>query len=78
MRRRSATTGSIVEVSRVLQGAVGVLSEPGRGAAIGALGTALRRVASCKTRATSLRSELVIVTLRLVEDTKLAMMSRGQ
>ena len=61
MRRRSATTRLIVEASRVLQETVGVLSELERGAAMRALETASRRVASCKTRAASLRSELVIV-----------------
>ena len=61
MRIRSATTGLIMEASFVLQETVGVLSEPERGAAMLALGTASRRVASCKTRAARLRSELVIV-----------------
>ena len=61
MRRRSATIGLIIEASCVLQETVGVLSEPERGATILALGTALRRVASCRTRAASSRSELVIL-----------------
>ena len=61
IRRRSATTGLIMEASRVLKDTVGVLSEPERGAAMRAFGTSLRRVASCKIRAASSRSELVIV-----------------
>ena len=61
MRRRSATTGLIMEASHVLQETVCVLSEPERSAAMRALGTASRRVVSCKTRAASSRSELVIV-----------------
>ena len=61
MQRRSATTELIVKASCVLQEIVGVLSEPERGAAMRSLGTASRRVASCKTRVVSSRSELVIV-----------------
>ena len=61
MRRRSATTGLIMEASCVLQEKVGVLSEPEHGDAMLALGTASRRVASYKTRAASLISEFVIV-----------------
>ena len=60
MRRRSATTRLIMKASHMLQETVGVLSEPERGAAMRALGTALRRVASCKMRAVSSRSELAI------------------
>ena len=55
MRRRSATTRLIMKASHMLQETVGVLSEPERGAAMRALGTALRRVASCKMRAVSSR-----------------------
>ena len=61
MWRRSATTGLVMEASHVLQETVGVLSEPERGAAMRSLGTASRRVASCKIRAARSRSELVIV-----------------
>ena len=61
MRRRSATTGFIIEASRVLQETVSGLSEPECGASMGALGTASRRVASCRIRAARSRSELVIV-----------------
>ena len=78
MRRISAITRLIMEASRVLQETVGVLSGPERGTAMRALGTDLRRVTSCKTRAAGLRSELVIVPWGLVKDTKLLMMSRGQ
>ena len=78
MWRRSATTGLIMEASCVLQETVGVLSEPERGAAILALGTASRREASCKKRAARSRTELVIVPWGLVEETKLATMSGGQ
>ena len=75
MRRRSATTGLIMEASCVLQEKVGVLIEPERGDAMLALGTASRRVASYKTRAASSISEFVIVPWALVEDTKLETMS---
>ena len=61
MRRKSATTGLIVEASRVIQETVGVLSKTERGAAMQALGTASRRVASYRTRATISRSKLVIL-----------------
>ena len=50
-----------MEASWKLQETVGVLSEPERGAAILALGTASRRVATCRKRAASSRSELVIL-----------------
>ena len=72
MRRRSATTGLIMKASCVLQETVGVFSEPERGAAILAVGAASRRVASCKMRAASSRSELVILPWGLVEDTRLS------
>ena len=78
MRRRSATTELIMEASCVLQKNVGVLYEHEHGAVMLALGTASRRIASCKTRAASLRSEFAIVSWGLVEDTKLATMSGGQ
>ena len=51
MRIRSATTGLIIEASCVLQETVAVLSEHDHGAAMRALGTASRRVTSCRTRA---------------------------
>ena len=78
MRRRSATTGLIIEASHMLQETVGVLSEPERGAAIQAMGTALRRVASCRKRAASSISELAIVPLGLVDDNNSAATSTGQ
>ena len=78
MWRRYATTRLIMETSCMLQETVRVLSEPDCGTAMLALGTASRRVASCKMRAASSRSEFVIVPWGLVEDTKLATMYGGQ
>ena len=46
MRRRSETTGLMVDASCVLQEAVGVLSDPERGAYMFTLGQTYRRVAS--------------------------------
>ena len=43
---RSATTGLLLDASRVLQEKMGVLSNPERGAAMVALGHTYRRVAS--------------------------------
>ena len=77
MRRRSATTGLITEASRVLQETVGVLLEPERGAAMQVLGNASRRVASYITRATSSKSELVLVPLGFVDKTSTAVTSAG-
>ena len=78
MRRRSATTGLIIEASYVLHETVGVLLEPERGAAMQSLGTALGRVDSCITRATRSRSEFIIVSSGLVENTNSAVTSAGQ
>ena len=78
MQRRSATTRLIIEASRVLQETVGVLSEPDRGAAMKDLRTASRRVASCKMRAVSLRSELAIVLCGLINGTISEVTSAGQ
>ena len=61
MWRRSATTRLIIEDSRILQETVGGLSEPECVASMRALGTALRRVVYCRTRAASSSFELVIV-----------------
>ena len=61
MWRRSATTGLIMEASRVIKETVGVLSEPEHGAAMQAFGTDLRRMASYKTKAARSRSALMIV-----------------
>ena len=46
MQRRSATTGLIVDASRVLQEMVGVLSDPERGTAMFASGHTSKRIAS--------------------------------
>ena len=69
MRRRSVPTGLIIEASCVLQEIVDVLSEPEYGAAMRALGTASRRVASCRTRAASFLSNLVIAMCGLANNT---------
>ena len=61
MGRRSAATRLTIEALRVLQEMVGMLSKPERGAYMQALGTALRRVDSCRTRAASSRYEFMIV-----------------
>ena len=68
----------IIKASHLLQETVAVLSEPEHDAAMRALGNALRRVASCRTRQDSLRSELVIVLLVFVVDTNSAVTSSGQ
>ena len=78
MRRRSATTGLIIDALLVLQETVGVLSEPECGAAMRSLGTTSRGVASCRTSLASLRSELVIVLCGLVDDTNSEVKSAGQ
>ena len=77
-RRRSATTGFIVEASFMLQETVGVLYDPDRGAASLASGTAVSRFASWRTSAASSKSELVIVPSLFVEETRSAMMSASQ
>ena len=59
----------------MLQEKVGLLSEPERGDAMLALGTASKTVASYKTRAASSISEFVIVPWGLVENPKLETMS---
>ena len=61
MRRRSATTGLTIKASCVIQEMVGMFSETERGVAMRALEIASRRVASCRTRVASSRSEFVIV-----------------
>ena len=78
MRRRSATTGLVAEASCVLHKMVVVLSGLECGAAMRAVGTSIRRVASWRMRATSSRSDFVIVPLRLFDETKSAMMSSSQ
>ena len=62
----------------MLQETVGVFSDPERGAARLASGTAMIRVASWRTSAASSRSELVIVPSLFAEETKSAMMYAGQ
>ena len=78
MQRRSATIRFIVEASHVLHKMVGVLSGLERGTAMRAVGTSIRRVASWRMRATSLRSEFVIVPLIFFDETKSEMMSSDQ
>ena len=78
MWRRSATTGLIVEASRVLQEMVGVLSNPEHDAAMRASRTASKRVASWITRAARFRLDFVMVTLIFFDNTKSAMMLGGQ
>ena len=62
----------------MLQETVGVLSEPERGADMQDFGIASRSVASYRTRAASLRYELVIIMLELVNETNSAVISSGQ
>ena len=62
----------------MLQETVGVFSDPERGAARLASGTAMIRVASWRTSAASSRSELVIVPSLFVEEMRSEMMSTGQ
>ena len=62
----------------MLQETVGVLSDPERGAASLASGTAASRVASWRKSAVSSRSKFVIVPSLFVEETRSAMMSAGQ
>ena len=77
-RKRSATTGFIVEASSMLQETVGVLSDPEQGAASLVSGTATSRVASWRTSAASSKSKLVIVPSLFVEETRSEMISAGQ
>ena len=67
-----------VEASFVLQETVGVLSDPERGAASLASGTAASRVALWRTNLARSKSEFVIVPSLFVNETRLAMMSGGQ
>ena len=78
MRRRSTTIRFIVEASHVIHNMVVVISSLERGAAMRAVGTATRRVASWRMRVTSLKMEFVIAPLRFVDETKSAMMSSSQ
>ena len=78
MQRWSTATGLMVDASQVLQETVGVLSNPGRGAAIVASGHVSRRVALWRTRAASLKSEFVRVLCRFLSAISDATMSGGQ
>ena len=78
MRRRSTTTGLMVDASQVLQEMVGMLSYPERGAAIFASGHVSRRVASWRTRAESLRSKIFRVPSGFLSEISAVMMSGGQ
>ena len=78
MRRRSATTGLMVDASCVLHNTVVVLSKPERGASMRDSGNAVRRVILLRTRVMSSRLEFVSCPYRLVINTKLLMMSNGQ
>ena len=74
----SATTRFIVEASFVLQETVRFLSNPKKGAASLASGTAASWVASWGTSAAGSRSELVINFSMFEEETRSAVMSSGQ
>ena len=78
MGRSSATTGLIVDASRVLQERVGMLYDPNQGVAIVVSGHVSRKVASCWTRTESLRSEFVRVPLGFLSEISALMMSGGQ
>ena len=78
MQRRSATTGLMVNASRVLHKTVGVLSNTERGAAIVASGHASRRVASWRTRASSSRLEFVRFPSGFLSEIIAVMISGGQ
>ena len=78
MWRSSATTALIAEALLVLNDMVGVLSDLDRGAAKPAVGTYYKRVASWRTMAASLRSEIVIFPSRFFDETKYSMISSGQ
>ena len=78
MRRRLATTGLIVEASLKVQATVGVLSLPEAGARHAGLAQMSAKTTSCRTRAASSRSELVMRPCGLSKLTRSAMMSAGQ
>ena len=63
MQRRSATTGLIVEASRMIQDMVAVLFDLERGTAMRASGTASRMVASWRTMAARSMLEFAIFPL---------------
>ena len=78
MRRRSVITGLIVEAPHVIHKTVGMLSNLERGAAMWAVGTAARRVASQRMRVASSRQEFVIFPSRFFNENNSAMMSENQ
>ena len=78
MRRRSATTRFFVDAFCMLQDTVGVLSKPERGVAMSASGISAMRVALCRTRAASSRSQFVIVPFRFFDEKKSAIIFSGQ
>ena len=78
MRRSSATTRFIFKALCGLHKTVGWLSDPERGAAMRAAGTAARRVALWRTRVVRSRSEFVKVPLRFVCETNCVMISGVQ
>ena len=78
MRRISTTTGLTVDASHVLYKTLLVLSEPERGATMLVFRTAMRRMASWRTKIAISRLELVSTPPRLVTKTKSLMMSVDQ
>ena len=78
MWRRFITTRLIVDTSYVLHETTGVLSDPVCGAAMFMSGHTSRRIALWRTRAMSLRSELVNPPPELMSETNIAMMYGGK
>ena len=78
MRIRSATTRLIAEASRMLHETASMLSEPGRGTAMRAGGTASNTIASRRTREASSRLDFVIVPSVFLDETKSVMISGSQ
>ena len=78
MRRKSATTGLVVDTSLVLQEMVGVLYDPDWGAAIVASGHVSSKVDLWRTRAASSRLEFVRVPSVFLSDISALMMSDCQ
>jgi len=77
MRRRSATTGLMVAASLKVQETVGVLSLPVVGARQAGWEERKGKIDSCRTKAASSRSELVMRPLGLAKLTRSSMMSWG-
>ena len=78
MQRRSATTGLMVDASLFFQEMVGVLSDPGRVAAVVAYGKVSSRVASWRKRVAISRSEFVKVPSGLLSEISALMMLGSQ